>query len=788
MVYTNNFGQTRLGIRFVSQVVNAVDADATAFIAAAGITNLTQAAAISTLVDDLKTYGIWSKMKAIYPMVGGSATSHKFNLKDPRDLDAAFRLAFSVTGWTHTSTGAKPNGTTGYADTKLNPSTNLTTNEGSLGFYSRTNNAGAFMCEIGAITTNPLPEVYFQIHVRFDNNYWYCLPNTSGTNVVVTTSDSTGFYQGIRLNSTTVRQIKNTTFVDNINSYAAPNSNVLIGSRTQNISNPPYSNRECAFAYIGNSLTTTDATNFYTAVQKYQTTLGRQVGVPIVADADAQAFLNAAVITDTTQASAINTLVTDLKAAGVWTKMKALYPFVGGTAAQHRFNLKDPRTVNAAFYLDFFGGGTHSATGYLPNGTTAYADTKLVPSSILSLNSTHVSYYSRTNISSIGSDFGTIGSSSFANNIYGYIKYTDGKTYFRVNRGGTPESSVSIVDSRLFYMINRISLTQEVLFTNSNKTTFSTNVNSTGLSPYSIYLGGSNLFGTGASEYSPRESAFASIGDGLTDAEAATFYTAVQKYQTTLGRHVGVPIVADTDAQAFLNAAVITDVTQANAVNTLVVDLKAAGVWTKMKALYPMVGGTATQHKFNLKDPRDLDAAFRLAFNGGWTHSSTGALPNGTTGYANTFLAPNAMSQNNIHVSFYSRTDTSGIYADIGAGAGNSYVEVLPKFNGRAYVYVHTSQGDYYDNPSSTGFYIANRIVYGTVSLFKNNTKIINAGRPAQTPTTYNLYLAAENGTDGNYSNRESAFASIGDGLTDGEATAFYTAVQKYQTTLGRQV
>ena len=41
MVYTNNFGQTRLGIRFVSQVVNAVDADATAFIAAAGITNLT---------------------------------------------------------------------------------------------------------------------------------------------------------------------------------------------------------------------------------------------------------------------------------------------------------------------------------------------------------------------------------------------------------------------------------------------------------------------------------------------------------------------------------------------------------------------------------------------------------------------------------------------------------------------------------------------------------------------------------------------------------------------------
>jgi hypothetical protein len=107
-------------VNVVTQVVNAVDADATAFITAAGITNLTQASAINTLVNDLKTYGLWTKMKALYPFVGGTATSHKFNLKDPRDLDAAFRLVFTG-GWTHTSTGAKPNGTTGYANTYLNP-------------------------------------------------------------------------------------------------------------------------------------------------------------------------------------------------------------------------------------------------------------------------------------------------------------------------------------------------------------------------------------------------------------------------------------------------------------------------------------------------------------------------------------------------------------------------------------------------------------------------------------------------------------------------------------------
>ena len=56
-------------------------------------------------------------------------------------------------------------------------------------------------------------------------------------------------------------------------------------------------------------------------------------------DADAQAFITAAVITDNTQITAINTLVTDLKAYNIWSKMKALYPFVGGTASTHKWNL-----------------------------------------------------------------------------------------------------------------------------------------------------------------------------------------------------------------------------------------------------------------------------------------------------------------------------------------------------------------------------------------------------------------------------------------------------------------
>ena len=94
--------------------------------------------------------------------------------------------------------------------------------------------------------------------------------------------------------------------------------------------------------------------------------------------------------------------------------------------------------------------------------------------------------------------------------------------------------------------------------------------------------------------------------------EASNFYISVQKFQTTLGRHVGTPYVSDPDAIAFLMAAGITDGTQAAAINTLVIRMKADGIWTKMKAIYPFVGGSAASHKWNLKDPRDLDAAYRL--------------------------------------------------------------------------------------------------------------------------------------------------------------------------------
>jgi hypothetical protein len=251
----------------------------------------------------------------------------------------------------------------------------------------------------------------------------------------------------------------------------------------------------------------------------------------------------------------------------------------------------------------------------------------------------------------------------------------------------------------------------------------------------------------------------------------------------------------DADAQAFITAAAITDATQQSAINTLVIDLKSYGIWTKMKAMYPFVGGTASAHKFNLKDPRDLNAAFRLVFSGGWTHNSNGALPNGTNGYADTFLTPStSLLQNSSHISYYSRTQSNGTEVEIGSSTGfspgdtGSLIEI--RTSNITYFRIN-SPGTYvtYTDADSRAFYISNRTASNVVNGWRNSTKVGTGTTLSTGLSNRTFWLAGFNSTGAAfYSTKQCAFASIGDGLTDTEASNLYTAVQAYQTTLSRNV
>lgn len=254
----------------------------------------------------------------------------------------------------------------------------------------------------------------------------------------------------------------------------------------------------------------------------------------------------------------------------------------------------------------------------------------------------------------------------------------------------------------------------------------------------------------------------------------------------------------DSDAQAFITAAAITDPTQQSAINTLVTDLKGYGIWTKLRACYPFIGGTSSTHKWNLKDPRDLDVAFRLVFSGGWTHSSTGATPNGTNAYADTKLTPSStLTQLNTHLSFYSRTNsTAADRAAIGSTNAPSYTTshqlILKWSDGKSYGLIDSNNSVSFTNTNSSGLYVLSRTANNSLKTYKNNS-IAATLTTTITPVANNsvIYIGARNETGSLaqlFDNKECAFASIGDGLTDTEAANFYTAVQAFQTTLGRQV
>lgn len=242
---------------------------------------------IFSLVNGLKNIGIWDKMKAVYPFIGGNAYKHKYNLKDPRDVNQAYRLTFSGTV-THTSNGIKGNSSNAYSVTYLPQNFNgdyLI----SMGYYSYENiNAviNNYTVEMGvrAGITN-LQEA--SLSIRHDN--------TSPTNVSGLTSGSLGgtvlpFGQSVvsntiglfsvsRLTTSDIKIYKGGEIV--ASSTATETATTIpgvfyIGGLNQASGSPNYfSARGCSFAYISKALTELEVAELSNIVENYQSILSR---------------------------------------------------------------------------------------------------------------------------------------------------------------------------------------------------------------------------------------------------------------------------------------------------------------------------------------------------------------------------------------------------------------------------------------------------------------------------------------------------------------------------------
>jgi hypothetical protein len=247
----------------------------------------------------------------------------------------------------------------------------------------------------------------------------------------------------------------------------------------------------------------------------------------------------------------------------------------------------------------------------------------------------------------------------------------------------------------------------------------------------------------------------------------------------------------DVDALAFFArvtaAGGTLSLTEKTATNQLVLDLKANSLWTPMKAIYPMVGASAEACKQNLKS-----SSFTGTFSSGWTFASTGATPNGTSAYMDTTLnGSTTLLNDSTHLSFYSRTNPTattcfemGGYTSTGALLACNYLGLGTISQLYIYAIDSVTSAAFTD---TRAFYIINRSSINSNKLFRNST-LLGTNTTTRTSTLASTSIVIGYGKVASYSSRQCAFASIGDGLTDTQASNFYTAVQAFQTTLSRNV
>ena len=442
-------------------------------------------------------------------------------------------------------------------------------------------------------------------------------------------------------------------------------------------------------------------------------------------DSSASAFFAATGITGTTEQQAVNTLVTSLKSAGLWSKMKAVYPFV----TDNRNLLSYSEDFSNAYWNKYrmtITGDTTTA----PNGTTT-ADTL----SDTAVNDAHQLYASLLSMSPNTYTFGF------------YVKAKDSTKNLAIypftisGAGGTGGGGVILTQTG----------------------TFVANI------------------GAGVSSYNS-----VNVGNGWYRISVTGYTTNTSELRPIIG-------FANGSNQTYLG------------------DTTGVYIWGAQLEL----GSTATtyqpiattqqsyisnQFKYNLVNPVDSDAAFRGVFNGGWTFSNQGALPNGTNGYMDTKLnQASVLTLNSSHFSYYSRTN-SQIDGFSGTTASSVLVGCQLYLRGGSYnneiraVIGQSGAGQQEmvaSNTNSQGFYTLKRTSDVNSAIFKNGISIAtNTTQAIGVFGSYTLYLAARNNLNSAqyFDNRQCAFSSIGDGLTDTEATALYNAVQTFNTSLSRQV
>jgi hypothetical protein len=560
-------------------------------------------------------------------------------------------------------------------------------------------------------------------------------------------------------------------------------------------------------------------------------------------DPDYQAFITATGITEPTQSAALETLVSDLKSYGLWSKMKAIYPMVTDRnnrfAQSEAFNLTwnaesasvapnqiaaPDGTTTADLILDITSSVPIQTFTVVNNGASAYTiDGVDNPELTLERGKTY-----QFNVSAEGHPFWiktayTIGTGD---------AYNDGVTNNGIENGTITFTVPQNAPSPLYYICQYHSSMGNTITVNENSDQhyiYQTIDGDTG-----IVTGSEYVLSTYAKFYNTPYIAFKTntgaqawfdVQTGVTGS-----YTGSNATITNVGNgwyrcalYFTSSVATGPYNQQIHLARTNNDLTFAGT-GTSGSYLWGAqfengnllGPYRKTEGSGFAVSGSNSmldQMKFNLVNPVDTNAAGRLTAFGTCNFGYDG-IKTGTTG-TNSFLSTNFTSSTieNTHFSIY-RTDepivNGGGRTDIGITSGNATLGIDAIINTqRTTTSVDGGLTARFQLPQVTvgtkkaNMYIISRVpdltaASGSYSKFYRANTLLN---------TYNGPLGIQNLTgnrqiligaldyyggpeiiNNSWTNGTYPFATIGDGLTDYEAKALYWIVQKFQTTLGRQV
>ena len=502
-----------------------------------------------------------------------------------------------------------------------------------------------------------------------------------------------------------------------------------------------------------------------TSDRRLPTITNNQRGLSGGIDPTVQTFISSAYanITDVAQVSALNYLVTSLKENGLWDRIKLLYPFVGGNATSHRFNLIDP----TLYAITFTGSFVHNSSGISGTASANATATTGFPDAAFDI----------TNLS-----FGYYGTWNLTNQItFGNTTLSSGATFMfagssvRVGSGTLTTVTTSAVGLAGLQAITNIAGTTCQSFRNQFGLANFTRGVTLGASAWIIQLSRS-------ADVTINQMKLAWIGDAYSEAEMQIFNDIIDGYQALLSRS---DYTINPDFNRFTNRFLNTvgfanvDSGQQYGLNYLIENLINSGVWNKLAALYPVVGTTAAVQV------RDVVQLLTGTISGSFTHTAAGMDPQtigsffnanapqwNSSGYTQGFVATYINEQNTTN-----GYDFSGNISRLLFQATNGASTTIGVFAGTVATVANTT---------TTGFWLVDIAgLSSAAALYKDGASFRTYTSGANNTSNIPFFFGLATSTVGSL--RRSALMAWGvTRLTATEITDFNNIVQQYQILLGR--